>query len=360
MMHGDSADIVGALGVDAVLVTSGTNRRYLTGFTAEDHAPDESSGVVIISGSGMTLFTSPTNEPWARAEVAPSVEVVPATRPWTTGVAAACREVGYRRIGFEDGSTSVRDHTALARELGPSVELVPVGDGIDRLREIKRPRELAAIESALAMTDAAFVRASSQLRASMTERELADIVRAELRAAGSDGEAFPTIVASGPNAAKPHHVPGDRAIAEGEPVIIDMGAKADGYCGDLTRTVWIGQPTAQLVTMYRLVGEAQAAAISAIRGGSPASAADRAARDVCEAAGMGQYVIHGVGHGLGLRVHEAPSVSRISRDTLQPGHVVTIEPGLYVPGWGGVRIEDVVLVTDGGSRNLTGAPKRTL
>ena len=360
MIHGDSADIAGQLGVDAVLVTNGTNRRYLTGFTAEDHAPDESSGVVLITNSGMTLFTSPTNEPWARSEVGGRAEVVPATRPWTTGVAAACREGGYSRIGFEDGSTSVRDHTALARDLAPSIELVPIGDGVDRLRAIKQPRELASIEAALAMTDAAFVRASSQLRAGMTERKLADIVRAELQAVASDGEAFPTIVASGPNAAKPHHVPEDRAIAEGEPVIIDMGAKADGYCGDLTRTIWTGQPDAQLVTMYRLVGEAQAAAISAIRGGSPATAADRAARDVFDSAGMGQYVIHGVGHGLGLRVHEFPSVSKMSRDTLQPGHVVTIEPGLYVSGWGGVRIEDVVLVTDGGSRNLTGAPKRTL
>ena len=357
MIHRDYENIAAQLGVDAVLVTNGTNRRYLTGFTAEDRAADESSGVVLVTATGLTLFTSPTNEPWARSEVPGWIDVAPATRPWTTAVARACRAGGYRRVGFEDASTSVRDHAALSGQLGPSVELIPIGDGIDRLRAIKRPDELAAIESAIAMTDSAFVSASAQLRVAMTERELADIVRAELRAAGSDGEAFPTIVASGPNAAKPHHVPGDRAIAEGEPVIIDMGAKADGYCGDLTRTLWIGQPSAQLVTMYRLVGEAQAAAVSAIRGGAPASAIDRAADDVCDAAGMGHYVIHGVGHGLGLRIHEAPSVGRLSQDMLQPGHVITIEPGLYIPEWGGVRIEDVLLVTEHASRNLTGAPK---
>ncbi|MBA2246854.1 MAG: aminopeptidase P family protein [Chloroflexia bacterium] len=343
--------------LDALLVTNGTNRRYLTGFTAEDHAPDESSGVVLVTASSMTLFTSPTNEPWARAEVNDGVEVVPATRPWTTGVAAECLARGYGKVGFEDGSTSVRDHAGLTRELSPASELVPVGDGVDRLRAIKRPAELAAIQSALRMTDLAFERASARLTVAMTERELAEIVRAELRDAGSDGEAFPTIVASGPNAARPHHVPADRAIGEGEPVIIDMGARANGYCGDLTRTVWLGQPGAQLVTMYRLVADAHAAAVSVVRAGVAARAVDRAARDVFDAAGMGAHVIHSVGHGLGLRVHESPSIGQASLDTLQPGNVITIEPGLYVAGWGGVRIEDVVLVRDDGATNLTGAAR---
>jgi len=352
-------DTVTRLSLDAIVVTNGTNRRYLTGFTGEDHAPDESSGVVLVTATTITLFTSPTNEPWARAEVRHGVDVLPATRPWTAGVAAECRARGYRRIGFEDATTSVRDHAALSRYLESGIELVPIGDSVDRLRAIKRPEELAAIESALAMTDTAFAHAAARIRASMTERELADIVRAELRAAGSDGEAFPTIIASGPNAAKPHHAPGNRAIIKGEPVIVDMGAKAAGYCGDLTRTVWVGQASARLVTMYRLVSDAQAAAIATVRAGAPAAAADRAARDVCDAAGMGANVIHSVGHGLGLRVHETPSMSQTSRDTLHSGQVITIEPGLYIQGWGGVRIEDVLLVTDGGARNLTGASKRT-
>lgn len=345
--------------LDALLVTNGTNRRYLTGFSAEDHAPDESSGVVLVTSTSTTLFTSPTNEPWARSEVNDGVEVMPATRPWTTSVAAACKDRGHRRIGFEEASTSVRDHAALLLAMDPGTELVPVGEDVDRLRAVKRPDELVAIESALGKTDIAFERATAQLRVSMTEQELADVIRAELRAARSEGEAFPTIVASGLNAAKPHHVPGERAIGEGEPVIIDMGAKAEGYCGDLTRTIWIGQPSAQLVTMYRLVADAQAAAISVVRDGVPVNAVDRAARDVFDAAGMGEYVIHGVGHGLGLRIHEAPSVGQASEETLQSGHVITIEPGLYIAGWGGVRIEDVVLVSNDGATILTRAGKLT-
>ena len=351
-------DIPGRLGVDAILVTSGTNRRYLTGFTAEDHAPDESSGVVVATDSTLTVMTSPTNLPWAVTEVRDGVEVLPATRPWTTGVAAEVRARGYHRLGFEEAAMTVRDHAALSRELGSATELVPIGDAVDRLRAIKRADELASIESAMRTTDIAFERASSQIEVSMTERDIADLVRAELRRAGSDGEAFPTIVASGPNAAKPHHVPGDRSIGEGEPVIIDMGAKVEGYRGDLTRTIWLGQPSDQLVTMYRLVVAAQAAAIGTVRPGVPAREVDTAARAVCIAAGMGDHVIHSVGHGIGLRIHEEPSVNQVSGETLQAGHVITIEPGLYVEGWGGIRIEDVLLVDDSGYRNLTGAPKR--
>lgn len=351
-------DISEAFGVDAILVTSGTNRRYLTGFTAEDHAPDESSGVVLVTDSGLSLFTSPTNLPWAVSEAKEGIEVLAATRPWTSGVSAAVLDRGIRRLGIEDGTTTVRDHAALRQDLGSPIELVPLGDGVDRLRAIKRADELASIESALRLTDLAFERASAQIHVSMTERALAELIRAELRNVGSDGEAFPTNVASGPNAAKPHHVPGDRPIADGEPVIIDMGAKVDGYCGDLTRTVWIGQPSERLVTIYRVVAGAQHAAIAAVQQGKPAKAVDQVARDVCEAAGMGEYVIHSLGHGLGLRIHEAPSVSQASHDTLRTGHVITIEPGLYVAGWGGVRIEDVLLVEDSGYRNLTGATKR--
>lgn len=345
--------------VDAILVTNGTNRRYLTGFTAEDHAADESSGVVLATREAQTLFTSPTNVPWARSEANEGVEVEAATRPWTSAVAAAIRARGFRRLGFEDGTTTVRDHAALQSALESSSELIPIGDRIDRRRAEKRDDELASIRSALQLTDLAFERASARIAVAMSEREVADLVREELRNVGSDGEAFPTIVASGPNAAKPHHTPGDRELAPSEPIIIDMGAKVKGYCGDLTRTIWLGQPSDQLVTMYRVLADAQRAAIAAVGAGVPTRDVDQAARDICEAAGLGQYVIHSVGHGLGLRVHEAPSVGQMSDERLRSRHVITIEPGLYVHDWGGVRIEDVVVVTDGGSRNLTSAAKLT-
>lgn len=352
--------IANDLGVDAVLITNGTNRRYLTGFTAEDHAPDESSGVVVVSGSELLLLISPTNLPWAQSEAQDSVTVLAAPRPWTSAVAREILSRGFARVGFEEVTMTVLDYSALMQALQSSVELVPIGDGIDRLRAVKGPRELASLESALKLTDVAFEAATDQLRPGMTELQVSEIIRAELRNAGSEGEAFPTIVASGPHAAKPHHVPAVRLIREREPIIIDMGARVDGYCGDLTRTVWIGQPDDQLLSLYSVVADAQKASIDSVRAGVACREVDQASRDVFEAAGLSEYIIHGVGHGVGLRVHEAPSLSQASTETLRAGNVITVEPGLYLPGWGGVRIEDVLLVEDEGARNLTGASKHTL
>jgi Xaa-Pro aminopeptidase len=170
--------------------------------------------------------------------------------------------------------------------------------------------------------------------------------------------AFPPIVASGPHAARPHHAVTDRAIEAGEPIIIDMGVASNGYAGDLTRTLWIGEPSSRLQEVYNVVYRTQAAALRAIASGVRTSEIDQLARDVISEAGYQEYIVHSLGHGLGLRVHEAPSVSIHSEETLRPGHVVTVEPGIYIPDWGGVRIEDVVVVTENGNRLLTAAEKR--
>jgi len=240
------------------------------------------------------------------------------------------------------------------------VELVPVGNATDTLRAVKDDAEIELLKTALRMTDEAFVAAEKRVQAGMTEARVAEIVAEELRDAGSEGESFPTIVASGPNAAKPHHAPGDRVIEEGEPVIIDMGALHKGYAGDLTRTIWFGQPSEQLVTIYTAVKAAQDASLSAAKPGVTGVDFDASSRDVFASHKLDQYFVHSLGHGLGLRVHEVPSASMRSEDTLEPGNVVTIEPGLYIPDWGGVRIEDVVLITTDGSLNLTKAPKRSV
>ena len=346
--------------VDAILVSNGTNRRYLTGFTAQDHAIDEPGGVAMITAEGMLLFAPSTNLPWAESEANSDTRVLDWGSPWTTTVANLVSDRGWARLGFEEATTSVASYNDLSAKLDDKVELVPVGKIVDALRAVKSDEEIGYLREALRITDVAFVAAETRARVGMTEKELANIVAEELKKAGSEGESFPTIVASGPNAAKPHHAPGERVMQVGEPIIIDMGALHKGYAGDLTRTIWFGEPSAELVTMYQNV---QAAFDSAMAKAGPRITGvelDAAARDVFAEQGTAQYFVHSLGHGLGLRVHEAPSASFRSSDTLAAGNVVTIEPGLYVPGEGGVRIEDVVLITEDGAENLTGAPKRVL
>lgn len=348
------------LEVDAILVTNGTNRRYLTGFTGEDHAIDEPGGMAIIVTDGMLLFAPSTNLPWAEAEANDDTTVLDWGSPWTKTVAEAAIGRGWTRLGFEEATTSVASYNDLQKHLNDKIELVPVGKAVDALRAVKTEEEIGYLREALRMTDVAFEAAAARAQVGMTEKQLADIIAEELKNAGSEGESFPAIVASGPNAAKPHHAPGARTIQEGEPIIIDMGALHHGYAGDLTRTIWFGEPSTELVTMYRNVQAAFDSAISKAGPNITGVELDAAARDVFAQQGTDRYFVHSLGHGLGLRVHEAPSASFRSTDTLEPGNVVTIEPGLYVPGEGGVRIEDVVLITDNGAENLTGAPKRVL
>jgi Xaa-Pro aminopeptidase len=304
-----------------------------------------------------TLLVSPTNLPWARAETDATIAVEPFGGGYAEVLAAKATALGARQIAVEDATTPAALWFALADGLGEATELVRAADAVDRLRAIKDAEELDDLREAARLTDAAFALASARLTIGITEREGAELVRAALREVGSDGEAFDTIVAAGPNAARPHHRPGDRAIQPGEPVIIDMGARVNGYNGDLTRTICLGTPGAELVKVYNAVLEAQLAGLRAFRAGVPASAPDLATREVFASHELEQHVIHSAGHGLGLRVHEAPSVRKTSETALAAGNVVTMEPGLYIEGWGGVRIEDVVIVTDDGHENITSAPK---
>lgn len=349
--------ILNDTGLDAILITNPSNRRYLTGFTADDHAADESSGAVLITRDNATLIVSPTNLPWAKAETDPAVAIVPVEGSTVTSIIGHIQRLDAERLAVEDATTPAAVWFTIRDGLGEGVELVRAADAVDRLRAIKDEDELAHLREAARLTDAALALASERLSPGMTERQGADLVREALREVGSDGEGFDTIVAAGPNAAKPHHAPSDRPIQAGEPVIIDMGARVNGYNGDLTRTICLGTPDAELVRIYNAVLEAQLAGLDAIRAGVPASAPDLATREVFASLGLEQHVIHSAGHGLGLRVHEAPAVRSTSEAPLDAGNVVTMEPGLYIEGWGGVRIEDVAIVRDGGHENITASPK---
>ncbi len=352
-------DRLAASNLDAIVVTHPSNRFYLTGFSATDTPPNESSGHVVIGRDRAVLVTSFLNADQARQQAA-DFEIVDHTRIFAEADAKILQEVGAKRAGFEDAAILYSDYQRLAGALGDAVELVPVGPLVDSLRTVKTPEEIERIAHAIAVTDRALEQIVATLQEGQTEQEVAWRLEMAMRDLGAEGLAFPTIVASGPNAARPHHEPGERAILAGEPIVIDMGALVNGYCADLTRTVWLGEPDAKLREIYGIVLDALRAAEAAIRPGMTGKEADAIARDVIAAAGYGDAFGHSLGHGLGVRVHEGPALSARSEDRLEPGNVVTIEPGIYLSGWGGVRIEDVVVIEESGARVLTRAPKLSI
>jgi len=343
--------------LDAILISNPHSRRYLTGYTAEDHPPDESAGILLILRERARMFSSPNNVDWAQSE-SPHIEVSGWGYPWTTTVAEAIREAGAASIGFEEEALSVGEFQRLTEATGEAAIWTPLAGVIERLRVIKDESEIDILAEACRITDAAFAAGESALKAGMTELELVAILNEAMRSNGGEGPGFSTIVASGPHAARPHHAPGDRKIEPGEPVIIDMGAEYRGYRADLTRTICAGTPTPELISVYNLVLGAHEAALAAIRSGVAGKAVDDVVRAFFRDAGHGDHFIHGLGHGVGLRIHEAPSAGPRSDDVLATGMTLTVEPGLYFPGWGGVRIEDFVIIESDGFRNLSAAPKR--
>jgi Xaa-Pro aminopeptidase len=348
--------------LDAIVITHLSNRFYLSGFLAEDHPPNESAGHLVISHDRAVLVTSPIEAENAENQ-ASGFEVVAFSRE-KPGLARNDAEVllsmGATRVGFEDSAILYHDYRTIKKHLADDAKLVPLGSAVDDLRMVKTSDEIQALARVLRITDEALAIVEPTIVAGESEKAVGWRIEQAFRERGADGPSFPTIVASGPNAALPHHPTGDRIIQEGEPIIIDMGAYVNGYCGDLTRTVWVGEPEPRLREIYQIVYEAIEAAEAGIKPGMTGVEADALARDVITAAGYGDYFIHSLGHGLGVRVHEGPSLSPRYDQPLEPGHVVTIEPGIYIPGWGGVRIEDVATITEDGIDIFTQAPKRTV
>ena len=340
-------------GLDAALVTSASNRSYLTGWVTEDHGAP--SGALVVSASAATLYTGATNLPWAAASVT-GVDAAAWQRPWAQSIASVLSDLGPKRLGIEEDSLSVAAYWSL-QEAMPDTEIVAIGESLSSLRRRKDADELDLLARAISLTDAALAAVIPTLETGMTERAVAAAIGRALTDAGADGVAFPTIVASGPHAARPHHDPTDREIGPGEPIIIDMGALVGGYHGDLTRTIWLGDADERLRIIYPVVLAAQEAAWSVARVGATGQSVHDAAAGVISAAGYAEYYLHGTGHGIGLQIHEGPSCGDRSADVLEVGDVITIEPGIYLPEWGGVRIEDVGVVEPDGLRRLTSAPK---
>jgi len=340
-------------GCPALLVSTLANVRYLTGFSGSAALllvlPDE----LVLGTDGRYEFQSAEQLAAAGVEARVAVGNVAAQR---TALAEAAGPV--TRLGLEAADVTWARQRSFESEWFPGTELVPTEGLVEGLRRVKDDGEVARMAAAAGIADAALAVVRPELIGGITEAELALALDSEMRRHGASGCSFDTIVASGPNGAKPHARPSDRRIHDGELVVIDFGAVVDGYCSDMTRTVSVGPPHSHtLARMVEVVARSQEAGVAAVRAGRAAAEIDQVCREVIAEAGWADAFVHSTGHGVGLDIHEAPTVSATSGDTLAAGYVVTVEPGVYLPGLGGVRIEDTVVVTDDGCRPLTLAPK---
>jgi Xaa-Pro aminopeptidase len=341
------------LGVDALLVTQPQNRRYLSGFTG-------SAGTLLISRATAVLMTD--SRYWEQAGMqAPAFELFRSTKLFNDHLAEFLEQGGHpRRVGVESAAMTIEQYDSIKSVEGIEAEWVLTRKAVEDIRAVKDAEELEKMRKAVALGDDGFNYLCSVLRPGMTEREAAWELEVYLRTHGADALSFDPIIASGPNGAMAHHRPGDRVIQRGEPIVIDMGVMIDGYCSDLTRTISLGNSNAKFAEVYEVVRRAQQAALDGIHAGMSGVDADALARKSIEGAGFGENFGHGLGHGVGLAVHEAPSAGRLSKDTLPDGATLTVEPGVYLPGWGGVRIEDLVVVGEKGVDVLSRAHKNPI
>jgi Xaa-Pro aminopeptidase len=334
---------------DALVVSHPPNLRYLTNHTG-------SAGLAVVTGTEIVLlldfrYLTAAEMLQASPSACPGLRVWKVPGSYDAALVDCLESLAVRRVGFESAHVSVTRHASWDRGVrGRGLPLTLVAtDEVARLR--------AAAAGLSAVAEAGF----AAVRPGIAEREVAGAIEAALRAGGYERPAFDTIVASGPNAALPHYRAGERRLSEGDLVVLDFGGVLDGYCSDLTRTVSVGTPSSDALRVHAAVLAAQRAAIDAVRPGVLASLVDTAARQVLDAKGLGEAFGHGTGHGLGLDVHEDPRVARTTAEspsaTLEAGMVITVEPGAYLAGWGGVRIEDDVLVTPTGSETLTSVPR---
>jgi Xaa-Pro aminopeptidase len=337
----------GDLGVDALLVTRPVNVRYLTGFTG-------SNGQLLVTPSGGVFFTDSRYEDQSRREV-PDLRRVIYPRAFPRALEEACREERVGRLGFEASGVTFKTYRDLVALDGP--EPVPVTEVVEVLRWSKDAEEIALVQGAQELTDDAFDRLLTKLTEGITERQAALDLEVAMREADAERIAFDSIVAFGESAAEPHHRPVDRALARGDVVKLDFGCVVDGYHSDMTRTVAFGEPDPRLREVHDVVRAAQQAGIEAVGPGVAGGEVDRAARAVIEEAGYGERFGHSLGHGVGLEIHEGPTLRAGSEDVLTTRAVVTVEPGVYLPGLGGVRIEDMVVVTETGCRTLPRASR---
>ena len=359
--HQNIRRAIEALSLDALIVSAPTNIRYLS-----NHAG--SAGTLVVTGDALHLLADFRYQEAIRLlqespSACPTLKVWPVAASYDEALVACLAQIGVGRVGFEAGHLTVSRHDWLLRTAAArarDLTFRPTERVVEQARIVKDEGEVATLREAARRLTPVAQAAFEMIRPGVSERAVAARIETAIREAGFERTSFDTIVASGPNAALPHYRAGDRLLQRGDVVVLDFGGVLDGYCSDLTRTVALAPPSAEAHRVHQAVREAQQAAIDAVRPGIAATDVDGAARRVLEAHGLGEAFGHGTGHGLGLDVHEEPRVTRPRADVppvlLEPGMVFTIEPGAYLPGWGGVRIEDDVLVTARGCEVLTSVP----
>ena len=334
----------------ALLITQDNNRRYLSGFTGD-------AGFLVITPQQAILSTD--SRFWEQAAGQTSgYQIYRAKGRVREMMAGAFEAAGNpKRIGFEIDQVTVSTFDMMQSAF-TNVDWIKTSGLIEKVRVVKDADELASIQKAIDLAEEGFLHLMKHIRVGMTELEAAWILEVYLREHGSEGLGFDSIIASGPNGAMAHHEPGSRVIQSGEPIIIDWGARVDGYRSDNTRTIALGDGDAKYHEIYNIVKQAEEIAIAKIKGGMTGKEADTLSRDIIVAAGYGDNFGHSLGHGVGLAIHEEPRLSQLSDDALPSGAVVTIEPAIYIPGWGGIRLEDMVLLEDDGAKLLTDVVKK--
>lgn len=340
--------------LDSFFVLNQSNRRFLSGFAAHDSGIDESAGALIITEKNLFLLTDSRFVTQAANE-APDFEV----RCYKTGIQDLLPEIlnalGCRKLGFEGSRLSYAAYCKIKESLNSNnvkTEFVPADAVVDDLRVIKSDDEVSLIRKALAIAESAYLETLKKVNPGVTEKDLAWELEKAMRESGAEGLSFPSIVASGVNSALPHAIPGSRAVRENEPLLFDWGAVYNGYCSDTTRTVVPGKPDDTFLKLYDILFQAQKMATEAIRPGVSTKTVDTIARNHIREKGYGDFFGHGLGHGVGLEIHEAPRLGPIKESILERGMIVTVEPGIYLPEWGGIRLENMVLVTENGGEVL--------
>jgi Xaa-Pro aminopeptidase len=340
------------LKIDALLVSALPNIRYLSGFTGDN-------GLLLVTPESQTLFTDPRFTIQASQECTCAIKIAPKGPVDPYAVEAISRKK-LKRVGFEATRMIYDVHRRLKEALPLGVTLKPIGPVIEQLRMVKSKEEIARIRLSVQTNSQAFEKTVQSIRPGVSESHIAAELEFQMRRLGAEKAAFETIVAAGPRSALPHARPGDRKVGVDELLLIDMGACQDGYMSDMTRMLFFGKLNRRIRDMYQSVLKAQLAAIAAVREGITAGQVDQQARQVLESEGLGKAFVHSTGHGLGLEIHEPPRVGRRDKTRLQAGMVITIEPGAYIRDFGGIRIEDTVLVTKNGCEILTPTSKELM